>query len=44
MEKLYRINPYTGRRETVAKDGIAIKNYWVLDFAGNRHFVKKAQR
>lgn len=44
MEKLYRINPYTGRRETVAKDGTAIKNYWVLDYAGYRHFVRKGTK
>lgn len=44
MEKLYRVNPYTGRRETVAKDGVAVKDYWVLDYVGNRHFVKKGTK
>ena len=39
--KLYRINPYTNRRETIVKDGKAIKNYWVQDFCGNRHYVEK---
>lgn len=38
---LQQTDPYTCRKRTVVKNGVAIKDYWVLDFAGYRHFVRK---
>lgn len=40
----YQRNPYTGRKSTTVKDGIAVKDHWVQDFVGNRHFIKKGTR
>lgn len=38
---LFQRDPYSGRRKKVVKDGVAIRNYWVLDWKGMRHFVSK---
>lgn len=40
----YQRNPYTGRKSTTVKDGIAVKDHWVQDFVGNRHFIKKGTK
>ena len=42
--KRYQIDPYTGRRKTVVIDDVAVRDYWVLDWKGLRHFVKKGTK
>lgn len=37
----YQRDPYTGRKSTVVKNGVATKDHWYQDHAGNRHHISK---
>lgn len=39
----YQRDPYTGRRITIVKNGVATKDHWYQDYAGNRHHVSKGE-
>ena len=40
----YQRDPYTGRKKTVVKNGVAVKDYWYINGQGNREHVKKGTR
>ena len=41
---LYQINPYTNRKRTIVKNGIAVRDYWCQDNVGNRHRITKGTK
>ena len=41
---MYQINPYTNKKYTIVKNGVAVRDYWCTDWKGNRHHVSKGTR
>ena len=43
MMDFYRRNPYTGRKETVIKNNVAVKDYWTV-IGDTRVFIAKGTK